>query len=196
MTYPNRINVPPARNSPDNCENFTPRWGSYEENSRNCNHDLVFISGQVKVISFIHYSALIPHFTYSPYPLPLCLDKTKQHADTIVVLPFKFQWWRLSLAVKHADKLLPIALSQSLSSYMHFVCWWYSSHFHSLARNQNVPAHACSTTNLPRLLGWERRQSQLTLPCLPQNQKLSSWHLSAMPIRRNDYINARASKRG
>ena len=117
MTYPNRINVPPARNSPDNCENFTPRWGSYEENSRHYNHDLVFISGQIKVISFIHYSVFHILRTSHIHALPLCLDKNKQHADSIVVLPFKFQWWLLSLAVKHADKLLPTALSQSLSSY-------------------------------------------------------------------------------
>jgi len=33
MTYANKMNVPPARNSPATCENFTPRWGSYKENS-------------------------------------------------------------------------------------------------------------------------------------------------------------------
>jgi len=62
MTYPNRINVPPARNSPDNCENLTPRWGSYEENNRHHNYDLVFIFGQVKVIP-IYPLFCYPHFT-------------------------------------------------------------------------------------------------------------------------------------
>jgi len=36
--------------------------------------------------------------------------------------------------------------------------------------------------DLHRLLGWERRQSQIVLPCLSQNQLLSGWHLSAMPV--------------